>query len=73
MRRPRKPRPNRHRHFRSFWALLYREASYTIILGRFGHRDGFPSRASWWRVSKREVINTVARVICAYPERRYYP
>jgi hypothetical protein len=72
-RRPLRPRTPRHRHFRSFWALLYREAAYQLIVGRFGFPPGRPSRKWFWRLPKRKLLILVARVLRAYSERRYIP
>jgi len=72
-RRPRRPRPPRHRHFRSFWALLYREAAYQLIVGRFVNQPERPTRKRFWRLPKRKLLVLVARVLRAYSERRYIP
>lgn len=71
--RTRKPRPNRHQHFRCFWALVYREAAYEYLVGRFGFLDGKPARAWVWRASKAELHRLVARTLRAYPNRKDIP
>lgn len=72
-RRARKPRPNRHRHFRGLWALIWREAAYQYLVGRFGFQPHRPSRGEVWKANAGELRDTIKQLLLAYPERKEIP
>ena len=71
--RPRKRPRKRSSNFRSLWALLWREAAYKFLVGRFGYEPGHPTRTAIWRTDSRRLRRLIARTLRAYPERRTLP